>query len=182
MSTLTTTTALKEIEALAFRYSNDRSELTALATAMDNEMRAVVARYRSNLNRLAAKAEVSQKNLREAVEAHPELFVKPKTIAFAGIKVGYGKGRGTATWEDDATLIKRIRSFFPAEVAETYIRTMEEPIVDALKELDGKTLARLGVTIETTGECVIIKAVEASADKLVKRILKEGAREEGSES
>jgi len=97
-----------------------------------------------------------------------------------GIKLGFGKGRGKTEWGEDEVLIKRIRSQFPAEVAATFIRTVEEPIVDALKELDGKTLARLGVAVEETGECVIVKAADSDTDKLVKRLLKEGAREESA--
>lgn len=170
----------EKIDALALNYSKRRQRVKSLADKLEDEIRAVYRRYRQPLNEAIASADEAQTELRAEIEANPGLFVQPRTWALHGIKLGFGKGRGKTEWGDDEVLIKRIRSHFPAEVAETYIRKIEEPIVDSLKELDAKTLARLGVRIETTGDCVIVKAADSETDKLVKRLLKEGAREEGS--
>jgi hypothetical protein len=48
-----------------------------------------------------------------------------------------------------------------------------KPVVDALKQLDVKLLAKLGITVEATGDCVVIKAADSEVDKAVKAILKE---------
>lgn len=166
------------IDKLALNYAKRRERVKELADALEDELRSVYRRHRRALNEAIATAEGAQSALRSEIEANPHLFEKPRTWALHGIKLGFGKGRGKTTWDDDAQLIKRIRSHFPDEVAETLIRTTHEPIVDALKELDSKTLAKLGVTVETTGDCVIVKAADSATDKLVKRLLKEGAREQ----
>jgi hypothetical protein len=178
MSTSIITPAAHElIDKLALNYAKKRERVKEIVDKLEDEVRAAHRRYRRELNEAIGTAEGAQAALRAEVEANPELFEKPRTWNLHGIKLGYGKGKGRTVWEDDAQLIKRIRSMFPAAVAETYIRTTEEPIVDALKELDAKALARLGVTVETTGDCVIVKAADSETDKLVKRLLKEGARE-----
>lgn len=55
---------------------------------------------------------------------------------------------------------------------------VEKLDADAVRELDVKTLAAIGATVEGTGDVVYIRAVDTAVDKLVKRLLKEGSREE----
>lgn len=168
----------QRIDSLALNYAKRRERVKQIVDRLEDEVRAAHRRYRRELNEAIGTAEGAQAALRAEIEAHPELFEKPRSWHLHGIKLGFAKGKGRVTWEDDEQLIKRIRRQFPDEVAARLIRVTEAPIVDALKELDAKELAKLGVTVETTGDCVFVKAADTETDKLVKRLLKEGAREQ----
>lgn len=178
---LVTAPAHKQIDALALNYARRRERVKQIVDQLEDEVRASHRKYRAALNEALATAEGAQAALRAEVEANPDLFANPRSWSLHGIKFGFGKGRGRAVWDDDEQLIKRIRRQFPEEVATRLIRINEEPIVDALKELEAKELAKLGVTIETTGDCFFVKAADTETDKLVKRLLKEGAREKTEE-
>ncbi|WP_043585337.1 hypothetical protein [Geminisphaera colitermitum] len=62
--------------------------------------------------------------------------------------------------------------------AETYLIIKKKPSATALGNLDAKDLAKLGITSEQAGEQVFIKHSDSAVDKLVKKLLKEGAVEE----
>lgn len=55
------------------------------------------------------------------------------------------------------------------------IITEEKPSADALKNLDTRDLARVGVRIEGTGEFVVVKTADSAVNKLVAKTFKEGA-------
>lgn len=182
MSTTLVTAAKHEgIDALALNYSKKRERVSALANALEDEVRAVYRRHRRALNEALATAEGAQSALRAEVQDHPELFDKPRTWALHGIKLGFQKGRGKIEWEiEDEALIERLRKRLgdssPAfENCVEYVATIK---VDGLRELPTKDLAACGVTVEETADVVVVKAVESVTDKLVKRLLKEGARSE----
>ena len=62
------------------------------------------------------------------------------------------------------------------------IRTVEEPVKDALAQLPAADLRKLGVQVEEAGDHVYIKAADSDVDKLVAAILKEGAVDEAEEA
>jgi hypothetical protein len=186
MSTTLVTAAKHEgIDALALNYSKKRERVTALANALEDEVRAVYRRHRRALNEALATAEGAQAALRAEVAEHPELFEKPRTWALHGIKLGFQKGRGKVEWDlEDADLVERLRKRLGGDSAEfeNCVEYVAKINVDGLRELATKDLAACGVTVEDTADVVVVKAVESVTDKLVKRLLKEGARgeEEGA--
>ena len=177
MSTLASPSPLVVIEALTKKYADARATLAERVSALEDEVRSVHRRKVPGIKSAAAAAKDAQAELVAAVQAHPELFVKPRSYTLNGIKVGYAQGKGALTWEDDETVVARIRRFFPRE-ENTLIATKEKPVASALKQLDAKDLARLGVTFEAVGDYVFVKASDSAVDKLVKKILEEGAVEE----
>ena len=73
---------------------------------------------------------------------------------------------------DDALVVARIKKLFPDQAA-SLINFTEWPSATALAELEAGDLRKLGVTVEESGEQVVVKPVETALEKLVKALLKD---------
>jgi hypothetical protein len=124
------------------------------------------------------KAAETSEALRALVEESPELFTKPKSVVFHGIKLGYQKEKGKIEWDDPDLVIKLIRRHLP-ELADTLIVTTEKPSKDALNNLSAAELKKIGVTITSDSDAVFIRATDSEVDKMVSALLK-GATEEAA--
>jgi len=164
-------TTIETIETKAKDYAARRELLGDYLSMVDAQLTAIKKKHLKELKRRATLAAESKAALQAAIESAPDLFAKPKTQIFHGIKVGYRKGKGKIEWEDDAVLVSLIKKRFPDDVAHL-ILTTEVPSKEGLQDLDASDLRKLGVTIEETGEQVVIKPVETEIEKLVKAILK----------
>ena len=167
---------LDTIEKLAQDYADKRALLAEHLAILEQEMNAVKQAHLKVLRRRVKLAAESQSSLFSAIEGAPDLFEKPKTQIFHGIKVGFRKGKGKIEWEDDATLVALIKKRFPDHCDELIITT-EVPSATGLQDLDAADLRKLGVTVEEAGEQVVVKPVETDVERLVKALLK-GALEE----
>lgn len=176
MKTIAKTPVHERLDALAKNYAARRARVASIVTDIEDEIRGVHSRHRRALHEALATAEGAQAALRAELTDHPELFEKPKTWTLHGIRIGFRKGSGKVEWEiEDEQLVARIKKRFGAdsEQARACIKVVEKVVSDALRELDAKDLAALGVTIEDVGEVSFVKAEASEADKLVKRLLKE---------
>lgn len=170
------TPAQVEIEGLAANYAKRRGQLGDILAEYNAEALALHRRFRRRLTEASGTAAGALDALRAKIDAHRDLFEKPKTWTLHGIKLGLQKGKGSLCWDDSDALVARIRKQFPEDEAALLIRVKEEPIADALRELDAKALSKLGVRVEETGETVVVRAVDGDVEKLLKTLLKEGAR------
>lgn len=173
--------AIAPLESCAKAYAAARTVLAARATELETEVAAITRRKLPGIRTALAHAADLQAKLVAAVDAHPELFVKPRTMTLHGIKFGFAKGKGAVDWDaDDAVLVARIEAQFKGNgaVLKQLIKVEKTPIKDGLKALDAKEVAKLGVTIEATGDYIFVKAADKEVDALVKKILKEGNVEE----
>ena len=183
MSTVATTTRIETIDTLARAYAQLRKVVSERVAALTKELLAVHQRRRAGILSAVGEAKAAQEALIAAVQDAPDLFTKPRTMTLHGVKVGYKQGTGRMEWEDeDADLVARIEKVFAKEpeLLDLLINTTKKPSKDGLQTLDPKQLARLGITIEGTGDVVIVKTADGEVDKLVRKILKEGAVEEAS--
>jgi len=185
MPTVATTTRIETIDTLAKAYAQLRKVVSERVAALTAELLSVHKRRRSGILSAVAEAKAAQEALTAAVQDAPDLFVKPRTMTLHGVKVGYAKGAGRMEWEDEDTdLVARIEKVFAKEpeLLALLVNTTKKPSKDGLQTLDAKQLARLGITIEGTGDVVIVKTTDGEVDKLVRKILKEGAVEEAEAS
>lgn len=167
---------LDEIEARARRFANRRAALCDLVTTINQQLADV---YRVNtpaLKNAVAWVAQEQAALEALISARPELFEKPRTLIFHGVKVGYRKGKGNIDWEDDAQVVKMIKKHFP-KMTDALIHIEETPIKAALSAMEASDLKRLGITVEDTGDYVVVKAVDSAVDKTVKALLKNATDE-----
>lgn len=108
--------------------------------------------------------------LETLVQAHPELFVRPRTVEAHGIVFGMAKGRGGLEIEDEERTVALIKRHLP-EQADVLIATRERPVKDALLQLPAADLKRIGVNVKETGDRVVIKPADGDVDKLVKALV-----------
>ena len=116
--------------------------------------------------------------LRALVEANPGCFIRPRTQVFAGIKVGYAKGKGALSFDDADSVVARIKKHLP-EQADVLIRTKEAPVKEALAQLSAAELKKIGVTLSEAGDQTVVRPVDSEVDKMVDALLKAATGEEG---
>ena len=140
---------------------------------MQDELSAVKRKHLGNIKKFVASAKDQQAQLRAALAASPELFTKPRTVVFHGIKVGYAKGKGKVVMDDEAKVIARIRAQLPADQVELLVRIEESVHKPAVYDLTAADLKRLGIQIVGDGDGIVIKDTTSDVDELVELLLKD---------
>jgi hypothetical protein len=170
------TTNVSILDSLTKAYAKARQALSERVAELQSELTSIRNRKIGGIKTAAAQASNLQAELRTFVEANPDLFTRPRTMTLSGIKVGYQKGKGSLDWDDNTKVVELIRKHLP-EQADVLIITEEKPSADALRQLSAKELAKIGVRIENASDQVLVKATDSEVDKLVAKILEEGAKE-----
>lgn len=172
---------LAEIEKLTKDYADARNKLVDTVTTLNDKIESLKRQYLPGIKAQVSIAKERKLLLSNAVEDSPSIFVKPRTIIFHGIKVGFEKGKGKIEWSDDDQVIRLIEKHFPEQV-DILIQTKKKPLKKALAQLSVAELKRLGVTVEETGDIVVIKPVDSDVDKFVEALLKDAADKEIGEA
>lgn len=175
-----------ELQKRAEVVSAARDAVAANLRALEQAVEALKSERMPDIRKAARKMAREHLALKELIEAHPEMFKKPRTYVVAGIKYGLQKQPGRLTWPCDATLIKRIRTLadegaLSADQVELLINTTERPVAKALEKLDARILKRLGVTVGADTDEPLIKSVDGDVEKAINAIVKEATRDEGAE-
>lgn len=163
---------LGDIERLTKDFADWREQLSVSVRALEDEINAVKRKHITAIKRKVAAVAERQANLKAAIEESAGLFRKPRTMILHGIKIGYQKSKGKISWADDDQVIKLIKKHFP-EQADVLIKMTEKPVKDALQNLTAADLKRIGVTIDETGDFVVIKSTDTEIDKFVEALLKD---------
>ncbi|TAN40774.1 MAG: hypothetical protein EPN22_16885 [Nitrospirae bacterium] len=171
---------LGDIEQLAKRYHATEADLAEKIVAMDRELKSIEARYLPLIKRRFEAAVEAHASLHAGVLQSPELFKQPKTIVIHGVKCGFGKGKGKIIIENADNTVRLIEKHLP-EQAEALIETTKKPMKNALQNLSGAELKKVGVTVQEAGEQVVIRLVANVVEKIVaafrKQYMKNGEAE-----
>ncbi len=167
---------LQDIESKAATYANARQALADVVASLEDETVALKKKYLPRIKRWVETTKAKEAELHAAIKESPALFIKPRTQIMHGIKVGYRKANGKIEFEDDEQVVKLIRKHFP-EQFDMLVKTTEKPIKKGLEQLSATDLKKLGITVEETGDVVLIKDVTTDVDKLVTALLKEDTEE-----
>lgn len=162
---------LETIEQRAARYAARRAELLDLLRRVEQRQRRVIDNHLGRIRDLLGKVAAAEDDLRRLIQAHPELFERPRTRILHGIKVGLQKGKGKVEIPDEAKTLRYIREKLPEEQAELMIRVTEKVERRALMDLTAADLKRLGVRLIESGDQVVIRPVDSDLDQLVKALL-----------
>jgi hypothetical protein len=161
---------MEDITNLCRTLSASRRSLATACALAQMEIDAVKDKHMLLISGLSKDMAEVYDALTEAVEANPDLFVKPKTLVLSDIKVGYAKQPGKITIADAVKTIGLIRALMP-EHAPVLIKTTERPIKKALNALPAAMLRKLGVTVTDSGEHAVIIPQDSSLEKLVAALL-----------
>jgi hypothetical protein len=167
---------MDQITRRAEAFAQARMLLADKVGALHDGIAALRKDHIPAIKRAVTKAAEAEAALRGLVEANPDLFARPKTQIFSGVKVGFAKGKGSISFDDPDAVVARIRKVMP-EQADVLIKTVETPNKAAMGELSASELKRIGCSLTEAGEQVVVKPVDSEVDKLVTALLK-GATEE----
>ncbi|MBK8477478.1 MAG: hypothetical protein IPL39_14590 [Opitutaceae bacterium] len=131
---------LPEIITLMKDYAHQRVVLSERVTALEDEVQSAQRRRLPGIKSALAAAADAKAVLEHAIESNQELFVKPRTVTFHGIKAGLKKGSGAVEFADEAGVIARIKKYLKGK-AEALIKTKESL---KKKELTGLSVRRTG--------------------------------------
>jgi len=167
---------LYEIEELTAQYSEARGKLAELVGVLQAEIEDAKRRRIAAIKRAVAVTADKHAALHAAVDGSRELFGKPRTRTFHGVKVGLQKQRGQVVIDDEERTIARARAQLPADQVELLVRVRESVHKPAVYDLVASDLKRLGIKIEDDVDAVIIKPTDGEVEKLVNALLKDAER------
>ena len=169
--------AMAEIEQRAKVYADLRLRLDRCVAAIREGMRKVQDKHIDDLRAVHAEIGAAHDALQELVKAHPELFQRPKSVAFHGVTVGYRKEKGRLEVEDEARVIQRIERHMPEQLDRLAPAGGRKLSKTALAELPAADLKRLGVTVTADDDVPFVKGPQDALDKAVEQMLSAYAKE-----
>lgn len=172
-------TQLSEIEAHAKIHALAREKLACLVGALNEGIQAIKRGHMVRIKAAVNHAAESHDALRALIEEAPELFIKPRSVVFHGIKLGYQKGKGKIEWDNADRVVALIRKHFP-EQASMLIVTTEKPAKEALNNLTASELKKIGISVVEGDDAVFIKPTDSAVDKMVDALLKDATAEAGA--
>ena len=169
--------SMERIEQLTKTFSEQRSVLVERATTLEREKESLVNRKINGIKSALKCAIEAESKLIAALEKNKDLFEKPKTHVFHGIKVGFIKGKGSADYDDAAMVISLIKKKLP-EKADILIKKTEKLLDNQLKKLEVAEAAKIAVTVTGVKDEPISKAVDTEAEKVIKALMKDHMKEQ----
>lgn len=169
---------INTIETRTRAYAEARQRLAALVQELQTEMEYARRKRIAPIKRAVAAAADACSALSAAISAGKDLFVKPRSITVAGIKVGMQQKKPGVAIDDEDTVIARIREQLPRDQVELLLRVKTTVDRNALQDLSDADLKRLGVRRIEAEDYVLIKPMDTEVDKLVDALLREAERAE----
>jgi hypothetical protein len=165
---------LEQIDAKVRKYADARDELATTVQKLEDRIERLKRRYLPTIKKQVATAAARKLDVTNAVTDSKELFTRPRTIILHGIKVGFAKGKGKIeyTKDDIDRIVRLIEKYFPGQES-VLLQIKKTPIKKALQNLAAADLKKLGITVEDTGDYVMIKPVDSQVEQLVDKLLKE---------
>lgn len=169
-------------QRLATAHRESLSRATALESVLNEAITPIYAMHRAGLDAAAEEEAAARADLQLLVDASPQLFMKPRSIAQDGVKCGYRKSEDTLDWDDENIVIARIRAIPElAELAPVLIRTEEALNINALAELDGNARRKAGIRLIPGIDQPFISFSDSDVEKMVKAILADAAKRQGED-
>jgi len=167
---------LADIERGAKKYADARNHLASIVETMNQGIETIKRDNIKRLKKAVADAAEQHDALKALIETAPGCFVKPRSVVFHGIKLGFAKGKGKIEWDDPDQVVRLIKKHFP-EQADVLIATTEKPAKEALNGLTAAELKKLGISVTDGGDAVFIKPADSAVDKMVDALLKDATAE-----
>jgi arsenate reductase-like glutaredoxin family protein len=167
---------MEQIETKAKAHAQAREKLAEIVSALQDGIDALKRSHMARIKAAVNKAADTSDELLNLVNESPELFTKPKSVTFHGIRLGYKKQKGKIEFDDPDQVIKLIRKHCP-ELVDTLVVTTETPSKEALNNLTADVLKKLGVKVTSDTDVVFITPADSDVDKMVTALIK-GATEE----
>jgi hypothetical protein len=174
-----TTTTPRNTLPLGFQPIQDscqtyRAELTQLASAvtmMDAAVAAVQAAHMPEIKQRAQATGFAKNRVWSLIADNVPLFEKPKSRVFFDIRVGYRKQPGKLMLDEKKTLAL-IEKHCPEQI-DTLAPATRSISKEALEKLPAETLKKIGVSLVTLTDKIIIEEEKTDVEKVVAALLKQ---------
>jgi hypothetical protein len=136
-----------------------------LASEYEAELLALEKRFHNRLTNAATNINDAAATVEFIVAARPDLFEKPKTQTYYGIRVGWMKQPGQVQIENEPDTIARIEKLLSPKDAAGVIKTTKKLVKKALSALPGDVLKKIGVAIGADTDIPFVKPTEGDGLK-----------------
>jgi hypothetical protein len=167
---------LKDIEALTKRYAEAAGALSDAVSSLEEAKQKLQRQHLPEIKRLVARARDAKAALSGAIAESAELFQRPRTVTFHGVRVGLQKAKGRIEFDDAERVVALVRKLYP-ERFDVLVKASYRPVKEALAQLPAADLKRLGITVVADSDEVFVKDASGEIDKLVEALLKDEAEE-----
>lgn len=168
---------LNLVELKTKDFSDARRALADRVRALSDEVEKAKRKHLLGIRNAVDKAAEAHAALYGVIEENADLFEKPRTHTFFGVKVGYRKAKGEISWKDADRVVELIREHAPARF-DALVKTEYTPRKDVLAEASAEDLKAFGVKVSNDEDEVFIKPSDSEIDKLVTALLKDAIEEE----
>ncbi len=162
---------LQDIEGRAANYAAEKNGLDDLLSEISIEAEALRRKYTPRLRKVMNKVTAAYEDLYRDTAENPDLFVKPKTYIFEGIRVGFMAGKGSVQVEDEEQTISLIKKKL-AEKTDQLIKVKEELVKGAIQQLSDDERKKIGAQIVGKENRVVITAVDTAINKILSSLIK----------
>ncbi len=162
--------SITEIMDKTTALAEQRARMNSLVTSLNQAVKDLMADRLPEVRAAIDTAAQTWAELETMLRENPKLFLKPRTVTVAGIKVGYEKGKGGLEIPNPAKTVELIKKHL-ADQAELLIDTTEKPAKAALQQLPAADLKRVAVNVKDAGDRIVIRPADTEIDKLVKALV-----------
>lgn len=158
---------LHAIEAAAVMLAGQRRALEAELQAADEKLARVREAAAGRLRKAAQDTQAAEKRLLRLVEAAPQLFTRPQSMEFDGVKVGWRKGKGRLELPDTEKLVQRAEDLLTPAQRKAVLKVKTTVLKGGLAKLSGDLLKKLGVTLTAAGPEPFVTYPKSPVEKMV---------------
>lgn len=169
---------LNTIQTLTENLASALQKIEVLATERERKLTAIMEEYDSLLRPHAAAFTGRRAALKGAIQSAPELFKRPRTHIFAGIKVGYQKQKGKIVIVDEAGTIAKMIKMLGDEEAAHYLNVVTTVNKTSVSSMPGDIMKKLGIEITADTDAIVIKLEESALEKTIAALMAETAPEQ----
>lgn len=160
-----------KVEKLTQGYADARDQLMEVIGTMKAEMEEISRKHGKDVRKAVRKTADALALLKTELENSKELFDKPKSQIFSGVKVGFHKKIGEILVQDEEQTVALIKKILPGK-KDLLIKTKETVVKAAMKNLEVGELKRIGAEVKADYDEVLIKPVDSSVEKVTDAVLK----------
>lgn len=168
--------SLLDIEQQTKKFADAHTILVDIVRELNAQLELIKRQHLTAIKHAVAAAAERQDHLKTLIDGAPELFTKPRTFIFHGVKVGLTKERGGIVFDDPARVVERIKKIYGPDAA-SYLHVKETPDRAALDRLTVCELKKLGCEIVADSDKVVIKPTDSDVDKIVTALLADAAEQ-----
>ncbi|MBI5056965.1 MAG: hypothetical protein HZB61_10165 [Nitrospirae bacterium] len=162
---------LQEIEKTTDDYAAAKREFDELVSEISERTETLKREFTPKLKAVMGKIAKKHQALYRAIGDNTDLFEKPRTQIFDGIKIGLMKGKGKLFVEDEDLTIKLIKKHLP-EQEEYLLETKYELRKSVIKKLTEKEMVKINVAIIDKDDRIVIESIDTTVQKILNSLIK----------